>query len=114
MPRGARDLVLTGTPSDLAGGGVSALLAALFSGATDEAGPKSLNALAKQIGAIERYDGVTASFRPRVKKGEALGSATTDDAVPAGPEGQAIRVRRVYRDPKLRLSGAVSMRVVVR
>lgn len=115
MPKGKRDLVLSGTPSELAGGGVSPLLTSLFSvGGFDEAGPKSLAALSKQIGAVHRYDGITASFRPRHRKGEALASPTTDDALPAGAEGKAVRERPTYRDPKLRYSGAVSIRVVVR
>lgn len=115
MPKGKRDLVLSGTPSDFAGGGVSSLLISLFGGGGfDEAGPKSLAALSKQIGAVHRYDGITASFRPRHSKGEPLASPTTDDAVPEGAEGKAVRERQAYRDPKLRYSGAVSVRVVVR
>ncbi|MCW2966546.1 MAG: hypothetical protein JWM71_318 [Solirubrobacteraceae bacterium] len=118
MTTGKRDLVLTGTPSDLAGGaGLSSLLTSLFgsaSGSVDEAGPPTIGALAKQIGALHRYDGVTASFRPRHKKSEGLGSATADDALPGGAEGRALRERRVYRNPNLRLSGAVSIPVVVR
>jgi hypothetical protein len=115
MTRGKRDLVLTGTPSDLAGGGFSAMLAELFggSGFSDEAGPKSLAVLSKQIGAIHRYDGVTASFRPRHGK-DPLGSPTTPDALPSGAAGRALRERPVFRSPKLRYSGAASIAVVVR
>jgi hypothetical protein len=115
MPAGKRDLVLSGTPSDLAGGGFSSLLNSLFStGGFDEAGPRSLAALSKQIGAVHRYDGVTASFRPRTSKGVALSAPPTDDTLPGGPEGRALRERPVYRNPKLRYSGAVSVRVLVR
>jgi hypothetical protein len=113
MPRGKRDLVLTGTASDLAGGGYSAL-SSLLSTPDDEGGPRTLDALSKQIGAIHRYDGVTASFRPRMKKGEALSSPTSDDSLPGGAEGAALRERKVYRNPKLRLSGAVALPVVIR
>ncbi|MCW2990078.1 MAG: hypothetical protein JWM73_672 [Solirubrobacterales bacterium] len=114
MPRGKRDLVLSGTPSDLAGGGFSSLLADIFGGSTDEAGPKSLAALSKQIGGVHRYDGVTASFRPRHAKGEQLASPTTADSLPGGGEGRAQRERPVFRTPTLRYSGAVSIPVVVR
>ena len=115
MPKGKRDLVLTGTPSDFAGGGFSSLLSSFFgSGSFDEAGPRSLAELSKQIGGIHRYDGITTSFRPRHAKGEPLGPPTTNDSIPAGAEGKAVRERETYRDPKLRYSGAVSVPVVVR
>lgn len=114
MPRGKRDLVLSGTPSELAGGGLSSLLVDLLGGGgSDEAGPKSLAALSKQIGGIHRYDGVTASFRPRHRKKEELAPPTTPDSVPAGREGKAIRERQVLRNARLRYSGAVSVPVVV-
>lgn len=117
MPKGKRALVLTGTPSDLMGGGLSSLFSGLLglSGdGTDEAGPKSLAALSKMIGGIHRYDGVSASFRPRVGKGEALASPTTPDALPNGPEGVGQRERPVYRNAALRYSGAVSIPIVVK
>jgi hypothetical protein len=99
MAAGRRDLVLTGTPSDLAGGGSGAAqLASLLGGdggAADEAGPRSIGSLAAQIAALHRYDGVTASFRPRR----------------AGRGGTG---RPVYRDPALRLSGTVALPVLVR
>src|SRR4051794_4156835 len=75
MPKGQRDLVLTGTPSDLAGGGIS-LLSESFDSSGDEAGPATLSALAKQVAALHRYDGVTVSFRPPHKKGEPLADPT--------------------------------------
>src|SRR4051794_35156181 len=71
MPKGQRDLVLSGTPSDLAGGGIS-LLTEAIDDTTDEAGPKSLKALAKEVAGLHRYDGVTVSFRPPHGKGEPL------------------------------------------
>jgi hypothetical protein len=115
MRRGKRDLVLSGTPSDLAGGGFSALLSGLFGdGSSDEAGPKSLDALSKLIGGIHRYDGVTASFRPRHGKKEPLAAPTTPDSLPGGADGRALRERPVFRTPSLRYSGAVSIPVVVR
>ncbi|MFL5843790.1 MAG: hypothetical protein ACJ762_03785 [Solirubrobacteraceae bacterium] len=115
MTRGKRDLVLSGTPSDLAGGGFASLLADLLGdGSTDEAGPPSLAVLSKQVGAIHRYDGVTASFRPRHGKKETLAGPTTADALPSGAAGRALRERPVYRDGSVRYSGAVSIPVVVR
>jgi hypothetical protein len=113
MPKGTRDLVLTGTPSDLAGGGIS-LFGSEFSDFSDEAGPRSLAALSKQIGGIHRFDGVTASFRPPHKKGEPLVDATDNESLPPGAEGKALRERRVYRDKSMRLSGVASLRVTVR
>jgi hypothetical protein len=118
MTAGRRALVLTGTPSDAAGGGtVSALLSSLFGGdggTFDESGPKSLSSLARQVAALHRFDGITASFRPRPKRGDDVGQATSDDSLPSGAEGKALRERRVYRDPRLRLSGTVWIPVVVR
>lgn len=115
MTRGKRDLVLSGTPSDLAGGGFSSLLSDLFSeNVPDEAGPSSLAALSKMIGGVHRYDGVTASFRPRHGKHEDLGSPSTPDSLPGGAAGRALRERPVFRDPDLRYTGAVSIPVVVR
>lgn len=111
MARGRRELVLSGTPSDLVGGGFDALLSDLFGGGGggfDEAGPRSLAALSKQIGGIHRYDGVTASFRARRRNGQDLAERNT------GATGAALRERPVFRTPKLRYSGAVSIPVVVR
>ncbi|MDX6666148.1 MAG: hypothetical protein QOG68_2354, partial [Solirubrobacteraceae bacterium] len=47
-------------------------------------------------------------------KGEPLASPQTDDTLPGGAEGRAQRERPVYRDPKARISGAVSIPVVIR
>lgn len=117
MSRGRRDLVLSGTPSDLVGGGFSFTLSDLLdggSGSSDEAGPKSLRELSRQIGAIHRYDGVTASFRPRRRKHQELGPPAPPDSLPGGAAGRALRERPVFRTPTLRYSGAVSIPVVVR
>jgi hypothetical protein len=116
IPRGKRELVLSGTPSDLAGGGFASLIEDLLSGTaeTDEAGPRSLDALSKQISAIHRYDGVTASLRPRRKKGEAIAAPTPADSLPGGNQGRALREREVYRDPDLRISGAAGLKVTIR
>jgi len=118
MVRGRRQLVLTGTPSDFAGGGnLSDLLSALLDGnggPADEAGPRSIAVLARQIAALHRFDGVTASFRGRRRKGRPLEGPISADALPGGALGRALRERPVYRDPGLRLSGAVSIPVTVR
>jgi len=102
-PRGQRRLRLTGTEADALGGD-SLDLTELFSvalgddfGGGFDPGPQTLDALAKEISRIHRYDGVTASF----------GSRGDDDE--DGP-----REREVFRDPELRLSGSVSDRVSVR
>jgi hypothetical protein len=113
IPKGKRDLVLTGTPSDVAGGGtLSDLLQSLLA-TPDERGPLSVSALAKEIAGIQRYDGVTASFRPPRRKGEDIGSPASPDSLPSGAEGRALRERPVYRNPKLRLSSAVAVRVTI-
>jgi hypothetical protein len=117
MPFGPRELVLTGTPSDAAGGGLSALasLLGIGSGGTgDDGGPRSISALAREISAIHRYDGVTASFRPPQSSGAPTDAPTNADALPAGPEGVALRERPVYRDPVLRISGTLRMHVNVK
>ncbi len=117
MPAGERDLVLTGTPSDAAGGALSQLAGILGGrdpGATAEFGPTSLVGLSRTIAAIHRYDGVTASFRPPQSADTPLDPPTGADALPPGPEGVALRERPVYRDPALRISGTLRVRVVVR
>jgi len=113
IPKGKRDLVLSGTPSDVAGGGsLTKLILALLS-TPDERGALNVADLAKDIAGLQRYDGVTASFRPPRKKGDPIGSPTSDDALPSGGEGRAQRERPVYRNPKLRLSSAVAVRVTI-
>jgi hypothetical protein len=118
MPTGERELVLTGTPSDAAGGALSQL-ASLFDGSgggssdSDEGGPRSLARLARAIAAIHRYDGVTASFRPPQSHSAPIDPPTAPEALPPGPEGVALRERPVYRDPQLRISGTLRLRVFV-
>lgn len=112
MPAGRRDLVLTGTPSDLVGG-IGAQLGSLFTGG-QEGGPTSVGALARSVAAIHRYDGITASFRPPQSRDAPIDPPTAPDSLPPGPEGVALRERPVYRDPLLRVSGAAVVRVVVR
>lgn len=101
--RGPRELVLAGTPSDLAGGALlDESLLSLFGGG-NEAGPRNLEALAGQIERLHRYDGITFTLqRRRHKKGRAL--------VPGKPK----KSNRVHRDPDLRYSGVVGLEVVVR
>ena len=112
IPAGRRELVLSGTPSDAAGGG-SAALTPMFGAPSAESGPTSVTALSRAITAITRYDGVTASFRPPQSHDAPIDPATTPDALPSGPEGVALRERPVYRDPAFRISDAVKTRVVV-
>lgn len=110
MARGRRELVLSGTPSDLAGG-FDDFFGDLLGGAGGgggEAGPRSLGVLAKKIGAIHRYDGVTASFRARRRPGQRVEGRNE------GAKAPGLRERPVFRTPTLRYSGAVSIPVVVR
>ncbi len=114
MPRGERTLLLQGTSADVRGGGGDALEGVLDLGdllgddadPADEPGPRSIAALRASVAAIHRYDGVTAAFLP-------AGSRTPDGDA-GGAEAVAQRVREAYRDPLLRLSGAVRLRVRVR
>jgi hypothetical protein len=64
----------------------------------DEAGPKTLGALADAFAATAREDGVTASFRD---PGDSDGSSATPEI-------------EVLRDPGLRISGSAKLRVEVR
>jgi len=118
-PRGRRSLVLTGTSADVSGGGQDALetvidLGALLDGgedgAADEAGPRSLKALRASVARIHRYDGVTAAFLPAGTDP----AAEPGEELPGAAEGAARKGREAYRDPELRLSGAVALPVVVR
>jgi hypothetical protein len=125
MPRGARELTLTGTPSDGSGaaageeGVVDILLGPLLEPPPEEGtGPTTLAELTRAVAKIGRYDGVTASFRePGSGGGSDAESEPTVDGeqdLPPGPEGVALRERRVYRDPELRISGSVKIPVTVR
>ena len=113
MPRGERELTLTGTPSD--DGGVFEIdLADLLFGeeeegeSIDEAGPRSVKALAASIARISRYDGVVTGFEPP-------GGGDFDEfEEPLGRERVAQRERETYRDPELRLSGELRIPVRVR
>lgn len=111
MPRGERELTLTGTPSDDGGVFEIDLADLLFGegeegGASDEAGPRTVKALARSIARIRRYDGVLTSFRP-------LGGFDEFEE-PIGRERVAQRERETYRDPELRLSGELRIGVRVR
>jgi hypothetical protein len=125
MPRGVRELTLTGTPSDGSGGGtgeeglVEILLGPVLEPPPEEGtGPTTLAQLTREVGKITRYDGVTASFRRPGSgdRSEAESDPTVDGEqdLPPGPEGAALRERRVYRDPELRISGSVKVPVIVR
>jgi hypothetical protein len=106
LSHGAHVLMLTGTPADQAStGGDAQDLASTFtitlgaddSGA-DDPGPRTLSALADAFAATEREDGVTASFRDR---GDSQGDTATSEI-------------EVLRDPGLRISGSLKLRVDVR
>jgi hypothetical protein len=104
-PRGERELTLTGAPADSAAGLEVDLGELLFDGSgeavpaedLDEAGPRTIDSLARSIARISRYDGVLASFLE-----------------PGDDEGPGAGARRVLRDPELRLSGSVRLDVTVR
>jgi hypothetical protein len=115
MPAGRRDLTLTGTPEDTGASGLGEADTLLDLGTLfdvpepDSDGPTTLAGLARAIERIERYDGVRASF---VEPGGDPPDPSAD--VPNGPEGVAVRPRRVYRDADLRISGNAKLRVTVR
>jgi hypothetical protein len=106
LSRGTHVLTLTGTPADAAAGdGDVQDLASTFTvtlgdegDSSDDPGPPTLGALAGAFAATQRLDGVTASFRD---PGDSAGDTATSDI-------------EVLRDPGLRISGAVSVRVNVR
>ena len=118
-PRGPHELRLRGTPADAAGGAalgslVEALVGdTLGSSGEDTSGPDSLDELTKGVKAIERYDGVTASFRPRGSSdsgSDSGGESGSDSSAADSREGE----RKVLRDPKLRISGTATLDVTVR
>jgi hypothetical protein len=118
MPAGRRELTLTGTPEDTGASGLGEGdtlldLGNLFDAPEpDSDGPTTLAGLARAIERIERYDGVRASF---VEPGADPPDPEDPSAdVPKGPEGVAVRPRRVYRDADLRISGSAKLRVTVR
>ncbi|HEY6759871.1 MAG TPA: hypothetical protein VI318_10285 [Baekduia sp.] len=107
LSTGEHILQLTGTPADTVAGqdDSSQDLASTFtitlgddSGSDDDPGPRDVSQLAAAFGGLEREDGVTASFHD---PGDDGGDSTTSEI-------------EVYRDPQLRISGSVKLRVVVR
>ena len=112
MPAGERLLTLVGPDTDESGIIEIDLGELLFGDEEGPSGaPRTVGQLRAAIGAIGRYDGVSASFEPP-EGDDDLGDLGDDD--PGGAEGIARRARRVYRDPDLRLSGVVRLRVLVR
>ena len=109
-PRGPHELRLRGTPADAAGGSaLGSLVEALVGDTTgssgeESSGPDSLDELTKAVKDIERYDGVTASFRPPGSSDSGSGSGSDSR------EGE----QKVLRDPKLRISGTATLDVTVR
>jgi hypothetical protein len=106
LSAGEHVLTLTGTPADAAAGDAEAQdLASTFTvtlgdegGSSDDPGPRTLAALAEAFAATAREDGVTASFRD---PGDSDGETATNEI-------------EVFRDPDLRISGSVRLRLVVR
>lgn len=103
--RGEQALAFVGTSADLSASAGDPLEAVLDLGAlaeeeeeTDEAGPRTLRALAEDFAALARADGVTAAFVDP--------DASDEDEAPAG--------RQVLRDPRLRISGTAVVPVEVR
>lgn len=118
MPTGDRLLALDGTPSDAAAGLEVDLGELLFGaggeeggGVPDEAGPRTVAALAEAVASITRFDGVTASFLPADE--QELAAIEEGGGTTTGPEGVAQKSREVLRDPELRLSGSVRIPVSV-
>jgi hypothetical protein len=92
---GERDLVLTGTSADGALDSTDVLdLGDLLDDSSTDTTPKTLKAVARQVAAIHRYDGVRLALR---RRGASRG-----------------RGRPAFRDGDLRLSGQTKTRVVVR
>jgi hypothetical protein len=112
MPRGARLLTLSGPDTDEAGILEIDLAEALFGdGEADVGGPRTVEKLRQAVRRIGRYDGIHAAFEPP-GGGDPLEEELGED--PGGAEAVAQQRRPVYRDPELRLSGVVRMRVAVR
>lgn len=107
MPSGPRDLFLKGTEADASLGGDDGetIDLSMFE-PSERGGPASVAALARELSAIHRYDGVTARFLPP-------GAGVPQD-LPGGAERFAQRARRVFRDPALRVSGRARLSLVVR
>jgi hypothetical protein len=102
--RGEQELVLTGAAAD-GGGDFTEELADIFTVALDEhadaeRGPATVNALARSVAGIAREDGITASFQDP-------GTASAEGEPSGTPE------TLVYRDARLRISGTLTIPVVV-
>jgi hypothetical protein len=94
LAAGPHDLVLTGTPADNADDTFTAVVGDALSGGAsgapnDGLGPRSVDALAKQIASIHSFDGLRARF--------------------GAPGTRAHGGRRVYRDKRLRISGSTTI-----
>jgi hypothetical protein len=105
LARGEHVLTLTGTPADAAAGDADSQdLASTFTvtlgddESPDDAGPPTIGALADAFAATGRGDGVTAAFRD---PGDSEGETATNEV-------------EVLRDPDVRISGEVSLRLDVR
>jgi hypothetical protein len=109
-PSGSQELVLTGAPEDSPEADLGAALSGLITATLDVGGgspgdglgPRSLEQLARKIGAIQRYDGVRARF---LQAGERAPSPDEPDAPGAGA--------RTHRDRSLRISGQARVQIDV-
>ena len=122
IPLGSRRLQLTGTAADAGGSLVDELttvldLDTLFGDDPGEddggTGPRTLKALAREVAAVHRYDGVNMSFPPLGGEPGVDEDLEAAGAAPVGPEAAALRGRPAYRDPELRFSGATRAMVRV-
>jgi hypothetical protein len=117
-PIGPRALSITGTSADTSLTTPSldeALSAILDLGAgdeedTDEAGARTVSALAERIADIHREDAVFAAFPPL---GRTALDALEEPDGPTGAEAVAQKARPVYRDPQLRIAGERKRRIFV-
>ena len=110
IPSGPRTLMLTGTPADAGGDGedLGAVFTIAFDDGGESIGARNLTQLAKRFSKVHRYDGVSLSFPPPGSSG-----IDSDEALPPGPEGAALKPRETYRDKELRISGRARFRVFV-
>jgi len=99
---GRRVLRLTGTAADPVGDGFfdDLLLFEDSPSTGGDAGPSSLDELAREVRKLGRYDGVRASFPSRTRSRDRGGDER--------PQGAP-----VYRDPSIRISGSLAMPVRV-
>jgi hypothetical protein len=112
-PLGPRRLMLLGTAADGEVGLADALSIVLDAGSVaggagandGGTGPRTLQALAKGVAQVHRYDGVTASLPPLGSPTPSDGAGSSGGSASTGAEADAVKNRQTYRDPEVRLSG---------